>query len=317
MKLAACIVTLLCLCAATPATTTDPVMSSTGSIGGAHPSWNGDFSTGDWSQYNSYVDSHMDGVWPRDFAIVRNPAPPGFEYAARYTVGRSSVVPGEAGQRALDALWPGGADPASGSSRAYQGADTWYRDALYVPSSFRAAPNQDWNSVYELHNWPDTAGDANVNCAIVTTRGAADPWHDGGSSAERLSCRISGGGSPAHPIDGYGSSTWPENPDTRWTWFVGLDPVPRDRWIDLVWHIAWSWTAGRATWWVDGVKRGSWKGPTLFYYADDGTGHGAGPGQAYLTHGYYRPGDGTGTAEVYHGATMVGPTAESVGKLLP
>jgi hypothetical protein len=85
----------------------------------------------------------------------------------------------------------------------------------------------------------------------------------------------------------------------------------------MVWHIVWSWTDGRATWWVDGVERGSWRGPTLFYYADDGTGRGAGPGQAYLAHGYYRPGDGTGTAAVYHGATMVGPTAESIGKRLP
>jgi hypothetical protein len=258
----------------------------------------------------------MDGVWPRDYAVVTNPTPPGFSHAAQYTVSPSSVVSGEAGQRALDELWPS-RTPATGKTRAYQGADSWYRDELYLPSSFQPVANEDWNFVYEIHNWPDAGSDANLSCAIVTTTGSYGPWADGNSSGERLSCRILGGGSAAHPAENYTSATWPQNPDVRWAWFTGLNPAPRNQWVDMAFHIKWSSQSdGLFEWWVNGVKKASWSGPTLLYYQNNGLGA-SGPGQGYLTHGYYRPATATSTASLYHAATMDGPTAASIGENLP
>jgi hypothetical protein len=258
----------------------------------------------------------MDGVYPRDYKIVTDPPPPGFKYAAQYTVGPDSTN-GSAGQRALDGNWPAKKPGTTGKTLAYQGADTWYRDMLYLPSDFTPYPNQDWNFVYELHHYPDDYGDANVACATMTTKGSAGPWSDGGTSPERLSCRVIGGGSPAHPITGYSSATWPQNPDTRYKWFIGLDPLPRGRWIDLVFHVKWSYSGdGLFEWWVDGKKVAAYSGPNLYYYSDNGTGS-AGPGQAYLQHGYYRPGDGTSTVRVLHAGTMVGKSAAALGEALP
>jgi|GEM_PF-5200906 len=280
---------------------------------GRGPFWRGDFRHGTWSQYDSYLSHHMDGNWPTDYLIVRSPHPRGFRYAARYTTGPESIVPGQPGQRTLDSLWPsrrfGG-----GKTHAYQGASTWYRDDLYLPSSFRPVPDQDWNIVYELHNWPDTSAAADVSCAIVTTNGGYGPFRDGGRRGQRLSCRVIGGGSARHPADDYNSHSWPRDPAIRWRWFVGLRHVPRNRWIHMVFHIKWSWrSGGYFEWWVDGHRRAAWHGPTLLYYRDNGQGR-SGAGQAYLEHGYYRQRASWATS-LYHAATMIGPTAASVGGL--
>jgi hypothetical protein len=298
----------------------------------------------------------MDGNYPTDYAVVTSPHPSGWTYAARYTVGPESSVSGQPGQRTLDTLWatdPGTCWPGPcadgpstwslGKSRGYQGSMMWYRDQLYLPSNFQPLANSDWNTVFELHNYPDnnSAGngvaDANVICDITTTTGAYGPWDDGATSGARYSCRVAGGGSPSSPIDSYSSSTWPNNPAVKWAYFVGLNPVPLGQWIDSVWYVKWSWqqdskdgctdstsVTGCMEWWVNGTKVASWSGPTLYYYANDGWSH-AGPGQAYLQHGYYRNSSGTTTAgnaasstasttQVYHGGTMDGLTAAAIGE---
>jgi len=77
---------------------------------------------------------------------------------AVHGVGSGSVKAGEAGQRALDSLWPS-RTPSSGKTQAYQGADTWYRGRV-VFAGFRSCRRRmkDWNFVYELHNWPEWVG---------------------------------------------------------------------------------------------------------------------------------------------------------------
>src|SRR5205085_3657019 len=131
-------------------------------------------------------------------------------------------------------------------------------------------------------------GDANLALMVAT-----DSSDGGPRGHERLSVRILGGGSPAHPIDPFGSDNFLHDPAVRQHWFRGPS-LHRGRWYDFVWHVHWDWRANRdggrgfAEYWLNGRKSGSYHGPTLFYYADNGTGHG-GPGQAYLQHGYYRP----------------------------
>ncbi len=228
---------------------------------------------------------------------------------------------GEAGERALDTIWPAKDDAGrSGETRAYQGADTWYRDEIYFPPGFRPTRNTDWNWLYGLHNYPDGAGDANLALMVAT-----DSSDGGPHGHERLSARILGGGSPAHPIDPYGSGDFLDDPAVREHWFRGPS-LHTGRWYDFVWHVHWDWRANRdggrgfVESWLNWKRIGSYHGPTLFYYADNGTGHG-GPGQAYLQHGYYRPSDSEAgysqpSATVYQAATLIGRTARSIGERL-
>ncbi len=344
-----------------PTTTTTPSPTPT-------PAWSGDFSTGDWGQYDDCLSRHVDGVWPTYYTIERassslplgptgcsssrgtptppntetGPVPPGFKYAAKFTVDSGAVVPGEAGQRTLDTLWPADT-PSQGKTQAYQGASTWYRDETYFPSGFQAVPNSDFNWTFEIHNWPDGFGDAMVSCGLDTTTTAAmTPYSDGvGGSSTRYSCRVLGGGSPSNPIDArssgavrlYTSASWYKNPDVKWTYLAGVKSIETAHWYDMVFHVKWSWqqdskngctdpssATGCFEWWVDGTKVAAWSGPTLLYYADnnsDYSGATPGPGQGYMDTGYYRDGSATTTESVYHGATMVGSTAASIGENLP
>jgi hypothetical protein len=278
------------------------------------PSWNGDFSTGNWSQYSGSPAYHPDGN-PADYAIVNSPTPLGFAHAFQATLesGTGSVVAGQAGERTLLTLWPSSDDGVSGHTRAYQGADTWYRDEIYFPTGFVPSQDTTWNWLYELHNFPDGPCCANLALSVVT-----DGSDGGPSGGERLSVRIMGGGSPANPIDS-GSQTAYSNPDAVISWIEGPQ-LQTGRWYDLVWHVHWDWRPtslggqGRAEYWIDGAEIGSYTGPTLFYYRALN-----GPGQAYLQDGYYRPDDTAAgyaqpTVSVYHGATMIGPTASSIGE---
>lgn len=346
---------------APPTTTTTPGPSPT-------PAWNGDISTGDWGQYSDCQSRHVDGVWPTYYTIVRasaslplgptgcssdygsgtapntetGPVPPGFSYAGKFTVGPDAVVPGEAGQRTLDTLWPS-ETPSDGPTQAYQGASSWYRDETYFPPGFQPIPDSDFNWTFEIHNWPDGFGDAMVSCGLDTTVAPGlGPYTDGvGGPATRYSCRVLGGGSPANPIDArtvngdrlYTSRSWYKNPDVKWTYLAGVRSLRTAHWYDMVFHVRWSWqqdsrngctdptsTTGCFEWWVDGRKVATWSGPTLLYYSDDNSdaaGSTAGPGQGYLDTGYYRSGAGTTTESVYHAAVMDGPSAVSIGENIP
>jgi hypothetical protein len=155
-----------------------------------------------------------------------------------------------------------------------------------------------------MHNYPDGPGDANLELGVVTDNADGGP-----SGQERLSLWVMGGASSANPVDE--KDYWCKcNPDIKDHWMIGLNTVPRDRWIEVVIHVKWTYhqTGGLVEWWIDGRKAGSYSGPTLFYYKSEG-----GPGQAYLQHGYYRPQGALPTVTVYHAATMIGPSAASVG----
>jgi hypothetical protein len=298
--------------------------------------WRGDFSAGNWRQYNGSPAFGPDGN-PADYAIVRRPTPPGFAHAFKATVtaGTGSIVSGEDGERTLLELWPqDGGTGSRGRTHAFQGASTWYRDEIYFPTGFQPSRNSDFSWVYELHNYPDSEGDAMFTCGVDTGRGRYGPFSDGGGrgrhrSRERFSCRIFGGGSPEHPFNGYDSANWFRNPAVRWDYMIGLRTVPTGQWLDMVWHITWDWRStasggqGGMQWWINGRQVGSYIGPTLLYLADApgyrGTG---GANQAYLEDGYYRGNNADAgyrqpTVSVYHAATMIGPTAASIGERLP
>jgi hypothetical protein len=279
------------------------------------PSWSGALEDGTWRNggkgWDNSPDYHPDGRL-QDFAIVTSPAPPGFAHAGKFTVTKDSIT-GAAGQRALLNVFPS-TDPTKGKSRAFQGAETWYRDRLYLPDDYVAAPNTDWNWLFEIHNAPDGCADAMLALSVVMDTS------DGGGPAngERLSCRIMAGGSALDPAENYTSGTIARNPAVKRQWMPG-PKIQRDYWYDLVWRVKWDWQAGGAVdWWIGSedvphVKVGSYVGPTLLYYRAL-----SGPGQGYVTLGHYRNNDPTHPdSTVYHGGTMCGPTAASIGLVLP
>jgi hypothetical protein len=148
----------------------------------------------------------------------------------------------------------------------------------------------------------------------------------------RLSTRVMGGGDPAYPIDqtycnqsaGCGQGAY-WDPDAVWKWMMG-PTLQYGHWYSFVWHVHWDWRSlasggqGLLEYFIDGTKIGTYSGPTLFYYANNGSGS-AGPGQAYMEEGFYRPLDSQAgyaqpTVQVYHAASMLGPTAASIGENL-
>ena len=315
-----------------PAVVLQPARSTPGRF------WNGDFSAGNFRQYSSFLADHPDGN-PADFTLVRaDPTPPrDFKYAFKATLesGDGSVVPGEAGQRALLTLWPGNGNGSTvtqdeGWTRGYQAANTWYRDEVYFPPGFRASRETDFNWVYELHNYPDDEGDAMLSCGVDTSTQRRSPFSDGGgrgrgASPARFSCRIFGGGSPANPFDNYDSSNWYRNPAVDWDYMIGLRRLVTGKWLDMVWNIGWDWRStanggnGYVSWWINGKLVGFYRGPTLLYLTNAPGTSGGGANQAYLTLGYYRPTDGDAgyaqpTESVYHAGTMIGPTAAAIGE---
>lgn len=283
------------------------------------PFWNGNLARDNWSQWNGSPAYHPDGN-PADFAIVSSPSPPGVKHAFRATLqsGGGSVVGGEDGERTLLTLWPGTDDGVRGSSHAYQGASTWYRDMIYFPASFRPTAHSTWNWLWMLHDYPDTPCCANVALDVVTGNAHRR------SGSKRLSLRIMGGGTPSHPIDS-GRETANHNPHAVVKWIRGPQ-LKRRMWYDMVVHVHWDWRSkanggrGFVVYYLNGRKIGSYTGPTLFYYHDRGPdGTGSGPGQAYLQEGYYRPdnseaGYAQPTVSVYHADAMDGPTAASIGE---
>jgi hypothetical protein len=254
-------------------------------------------------------------------------------FEATVTSGTGSEVSGEDGERTLLTLWPGSGNGSTGTTRAYQGASSWYRDEIYFPTGFQPSQGSDFNWVYELHNYPDSEGDAMLSCGVDTDADAYGPFSDGGGvganpSPERFSCRIFGGGSPTYPFNSYTSANWYKNPAVDWDYIIGLHTIPTGQWLDMVWHINWDWRStasggtGGMQWWINGQQVGSYTGPTLLYLSNAPGYSAGGANQAYLQDGYYRPTDADAgyaqpTASVYHGATMIGPTAASIGESLP
>ena len=262
---------------------------------GAQVHWNGDFSTGSWSQW----DSEDDDCESRNHAVVAGLAPPGLSQASRHTVTSDSTL-GQSGARCLVYNDPK-SDPTRAKSHAYAGAEAWYEDWMYFPADFVPAPRTDWNWVWQLHNWPDDEGPVNIVAGVVTNSSDGGP-----SGGERLSLRVIGGASPRHPIDDYGTGDYDENPDVREKWLRGPD-IERGRWHHVAVRVKWSrHAAGLVEYWLDGARIGAHEGPNLFYHASGG-GH-ASPdhaGQAYYSVGYYRSRDRRPPATVYHAGTRV------------
>jgi Polysaccharide lyase len=304
---------------APPTTTTSPSPTP-------DPSWDGDFSTGNFSQYGGIPGNNPDGN-PADFALAQTPTLSGFSniFQATLESGSGSVLAGEDGERTLLTVWPG-VPASSGKTDAYQGADTWYRDDIYFPSNFVASQGTNYNWLYVLHDWPDGPCCGNLSLSVVTDNSDGGP-----SGGARLSTRIMGGGDAANPMD-EGTQNAATNPAGKVTWLEG-PTVQTGRWYDLAWHVHWDWRAntaggsGSAAYYINGSEIGSYSGPTLFYDANPEGSNTAGsdapgPGQAYLQDGYYRPDDADAgyaqpTVTVDHAATMIGPTAASIGENLP
>jgi polysaccharide lyase-like protein len=286
---------------------------------GPRPAWKGDFSTGNFDQYQ-----YLDGL-AGDRALVSSPLPPGdrssrYAFEATVEAGTASVWGGEDGERSMVGLLPD-----HNTSRARQGQDTWYRDEIYFPASFQPTARSAWNWLYELHDFPNAPCCANLALSVVT-----DASDGGRAGRMRLSLRLMGGGAPIHPIEGRycrryagcaAGAYWNPAAVTRWIRGPGLR---RGRWYDFVWHVHWDWRSqasggrGGVEYYIDGRRIGTYRGPTLFYYADDGTGH-PGPGEAYLEEGFYRPVDSQAgysqpTVQVYHAESMLGPSAASIGE---
>jgi len=224
------------------------------------------------------------------------------------TVDGGSLTGGQAGQRTLVQNWPNDI-PSQSKSRGYQGSDTWYRTRLYFPADFDPAPNTSWNWLLEWHNWPDSACCANIGFTVVT-----DPEDGGASGGERLSVRILGGGDSSHPVDNLNINPDPTPTGFRKTWYAGPN-IQRGHWYDILVHVKWDYTAnGVVEYWLDGEKKITYNGPTLYWFDDNNpnfAGASAGPGQTYWMEGYYR-GSGSSTESVYHDAAEIGPTLASV-----
>lgn len=183
------------------------------------------------------------------------------------------------------------------STRAYQGATSWYRDDLYLPSGFQPTRNTNWNFFYEIHNYPDSPGDAMIALGVdMDTQDGCGAANEG-----RLSTEIQGGSTSTPTYGWICGPSWQAN-----------------HWYDIVYEIHWDYqSTGWVKEWLDGRLLGTYNGPTLYYFTSLN-----GPGQGYLQHGFYRPTDArAGYAQpddyVYHAATMVGPTAASIGENLP
>ena len=257
--------------------------------------WNGDFSTGSWSQW----DSADDDCRPQDHSVVTSPKPPGFAYASRHTVTVDSTL-GQSGTRCLVYNDPK-SDPTRGKSHAYAGAEAWYEDWMYFPADFDPAPSTDWNWVWQLHNWPDSEGPVNLVAGVITNSSDGGP-----SGGERLSLRVIGGASEANPIDSYGTGNYRNNPDVKEKWLRGPN-IQRGHWYRMVVHVKWSRHAtGLTEYWLDDQLVGAHVGPNLFYHASGG-GY-ANPdhaGQAYYSVGYYRSRASLPAETVYHAGTKV------------
>jgi hypothetical protein len=327
--------------------------SSAPSAAVAAPSWNGSFSSGDWSHYGDCQADNLDGDWPTDYAIdsvsaglgsgtcegdspnlVHAIAPPiGFTYAGAFTVrSNDQSYELEAGERTMDSLEPDdGGDGAAALTQADQGTSTWYRDEVYFPAGFQPTLKSDFNWMFLVHNYPNDEGDDMLSCGLDTDSYTLGPYSDGGGSGskpspDRFSCRIFGGGNAQHPFDDYDSTDWYRNPAVSWAYDIGLRTVQTGVWYDMVWHIDWDWRSsasggnGSMTWWIDGQRVATYTGPTLLYLSNaPGANGGGGPNQGYLQTGYYRPtnadaGYAQPTDTVYHAGTMIGPTCTSIGE---
>ena len=317
----------------------DPSPTGSGggsSIGGCNGcSYNGDLSTGDFSQYG---DCHgasgsnlTDGNYPSDYAIdttsgslgshscgslglpslVRDITAPG-GYAGRYLVNSSSYGNDGEGLITENTVgWPTTPPDTSGVTQGYQGKTEWYRDEVYFPAGFHPASSSDWNFVWEFHVFPNFNGAyENLSVAVVTDNSDGGP-----SGGDRLSLRILGGGTPSDPIVGtYGTDT--ANPTWHQTWKPGPN-IQTGHWYDMVMEVHWDYSsAGSVTWWLDGAKEASYTGPTLWYATNNGGGS-AGPTQTYEMHGYYTSASNPGPNYVYHAETLIGATAASIGENLP
>jgi hypothetical protein len=237
------------------------------------------FETGDFSQWDQ-LDGNL-GAKDRYFKLLRRPAPV-FEgrYSFQSTVDSGAVDPREAGQRTMVLVFPSRV-PSSSRTRAYEGAEAWYRTHVYFPRSYKPSPDNGWNFVAQWHNWPDGVCCPNVILSVDTSHGC-----------EALSLRAMGGGDARHPVE-RSSVIEERNPAGQLKWFVGDPTLLRDHWYDSVVHVKWSYLASRGyvEWWLDGHLIASQSIPTLYWYDDDNSASGRtpGPGQAYYMEGLYRP----------------------------
>lgn len=233
---------------------------------------------------------------------------------ASYDVGSTN------NQRANVYAFPSGsADGSDSRSHAYEGAEAWYRDFVYLDSNFQPNPSTSFYWLIEMHNWPD--GPCCAHFGVCCDTGSESP---GTAGTERLALRLLAGGAPGNGVDqlpGQNANIDPTPSGFRKSWHNLATPLQRQHWYDIVLHVKWSYLAanGLVEVWCDGVQKVSLTGiPTLYYYGIDNNssiaGNTPGPSRGYFMLSNYRAsGPQTAQSTVWHTGTMIGPTRASIG----
>jgi Polysaccharide lyase len=224
-------------------------------------------------------------------------------------VNKAARDSGEHGQRANVYLCP--VDPnqtggvyTSSDSRAYEGSRAWYRMEIYLAGDFTPDGDSGWNDLIEFHQYPNNYG---VCCAEVAL-GIVSDRQDGGRRINyntrpygRISLEILGGGNRTTPVADDTNMSDPRvaatYPGGHVTWMKGPN-IRRNHWYDVLLHIKWGYESsganeGSVTWWLDGVKEGTFNGSNLFYaqhISDSNPSLGPGVTNAYLMAVNYRAG---------------------------
>jgi len=245
--------------------------------------FNGDFSTGDLSQWKDFHDAHLDRV-PPGFQVIPMP---GGGYMAKCVVtgAADSSQNGDASY-----LWQGGNYSTPYLSK---GSDAWFRFQLLIPngSDSRYPGNfthsiisQGWNMFMEWHSAPNAGYSSYVGL-----------W---GSDPPVLLFRPIGG------VVGMQKGFWIHEKSG------GVDkPLQYNHFYDILVRQIFSEdpAVGKVEWYVDGVLQYENQMATLTKRTD-----GSVPGVS-LQVGHYRGPSRTDVETVYVTGTKVGPTRSSVG----
>jgi hypothetical protein len=173
-----------------------------------------------------------------------------------------------------------------------EGEDQWWSLSILFPDNFQFPTWHNYN-LFSFHQ--ESGHGANQWHGFFQ----ADPANDANPGILRL--EGAGGGSP-------------DAPAVRWGGDILRQPIARNQWLELVWHVKWtSGNSGFTTLWLNGEKKVHHEGPTK--YDDEG---------CYLKlANYHTPvcdpypacvgGPSHYDSSVCYGPMKRGPTIESVG----
>jgi len=134
----------------------------------------------------------------------------------------------------------------------YEGREQWWEHSILFPDDYVAPPASAkysfaWNVVFDFHNSAPGPWQANFHLEVVTL--SPDPNNP-----------LLNPYPPILRFRGYGGE---KSADGEFTAPIG--PVENNTWYDFVYHVKWSsGPDGYFDAWVNGVKKLSHKGPTLY-----------------------------------------------------